>query len=50
MLRDNYGDRIPERMRDAGFAEATEVAHRVRRIMGRVTYYRAVAPAAGGAD
>ena len=47
MLRDNYGDSIPERMREAGFADAGEVDHRVRRVMGRITYYRAVAPGAG---
>jgi ubiquinone/menaquinone biosynthesis C-methylase UbiE len=44
MLRDNYGDGIPKLMREAGFADTAEVAHRVRRIMGRITYYRAVAP------
>lgn len=48
MLRDNYGDGVPARMREAGFAEVAEVTHRVRRVMGRVTFYRAVAPAAGG--
>jgi ubiquinone/menaquinone biosynthesis C-methylase UbiE len=45
MLRDNFGDRIPTRMREAGLADPTETAHRVSRVMGRVTYYRAVAPA-----
>ena len=39
-LRDNFGDRIPTLMREAGFANSTEVAHRVT-IFGRVTYYRA---------
>jgi SAM-dependent methyltransferase len=39
-LRDNFGDRIPTLMREAGFADPTEVAHRVT-IFGRVTYYRA---------
>jgi ubiquinone/menaquinone biosynthesis C-methylase UbiE len=48
MLRDNYGDRIPEHLRAAGFAEVTEVAHRVRRLLGRITYYRAAVPAVGG--
>jgi ubiquinone/menaquinone biosynthesis C-methylase UbiE len=48
LLRDNYGDGIPKLMRQAGFVEAAEVTHRVRRIMGRFTYYRAVAPATLG--
>lgn len=39
-LRDNFGDRIPTLMREAGFANPMEVAHRVT-IFGRVTYYRA---------
>jgi len=39
-LRDNFGDRIPTRMREAGFTDPTEVAHRVT-IFGRVAYYRA---------
>ena len=39
-LRDNFGDRIPTLMREAGFADPTEIAHRVT-IFGRVTYYRA---------
>jgi SAM-dependent methyltransferase len=39
-LRDNFGDRIPTLMREAGFADPTEVAHRIT-IFGRVTYYRA---------
>jgi SAM-dependent methyltransferase len=42
-LRNNFGDRIPTLMREAGFADPTEVAHRVT-IAGRVTYYRASAP------
>jgi ubiquinone/menaquinone biosynthesis C-methylase UbiE len=46
MLRDNFGDRIPTLMREAGLADPTEVAHKVSRVMGRLTYYRAVAPAA----
>jgi SAM-dependent methyltransferase len=41
-LRDNFGDRIPTLMREAGFVDPTEVAHRVT-IFGRVTYYRATA-------
>src|SRR5215213_5871197 len=48
-LRDNFGDRIPTLMREAGFADPTEVAHRIT-IFGRVTYYRAtVLPAESGA-
>ena len=39
-LRDNFGDRIPTLMREAGFADPTEVAHRIMNF-GRVTYYRA---------
>jgi SAM-dependent methyltransferase len=43
-LRDNLEDRIPTLMREAGLAEATEVAHRVTKVWGRVTYYRATVP------
>ena len=43
-LRDNFGDGIPTRLREAGFIDVTELAHRVGRV-GRVTYYRAEAPA-----
>lgn len=51
MLQDSFGDRIPQLMREAGFADPTEVSHRVTRLMGRVTYYRATAPhARSGAD
>ena len=39
-LRDNFGDRIPTLMREAGFADPTEVAHRIT-IVGRLIYYRA---------
>ena len=45
-LRDNFGDRIPTLMREAGFADPTEVAHRVT-IAGRLTYYRASVPREG---
>jgi ubiquinone/menaquinone biosynthesis C-methylase UbiE len=45
-LRYNFGDRIPMLMREAGFADPTEVAHRVT-IAGRFTYYRASAPREG---
>ena len=41
LLRDNFGERIPTLMREAGFADPTEVAHRVTKVLGRVTYYRA---------
>ena len=41
-LRNNFGDRIPMLMREASFANPTEVAHRVT-IFGRVTYYHATA-------
>ncbi len=41
LLRDNFGDRIPTLMREAGFADPMEVAHRVTIFVGRVTYYRA---------
>jgi ubiquinone/menaquinone biosynthesis C-methylase UbiE len=46
LLRDNFGDRIPTLMREAGFADPEEVAHRVT-IAGRLTYYRASAPREG---
>ena len=45
-LRNILGDRIPTLMREAGFADPTEVAHRVM-IAGRLTYYRASVPPAG---
>ena len=45
-LRYNFGDRIPMLMREAGFADPTEVAHRVT-IAGRFTYYRASTPREG---
>lgn len=38
-LRDNWDDRIPTLMREAGFADATEVGHLTKRI-GRLVYYR----------
>jgi hypothetical protein len=47
VLRDNFGRHIPKLMRESGFADPTEVAYRVTRLMGRVTYYRATAPNAG---
>jgi ubiquinone/menaquinone biosynthesis C-methylase UbiE len=45
-LRDNFGERIPTLMREAGFADPTEVAHRIT-IAGRLSYYRASAPREG---
>jgi ubiquinone/menaquinone biosynthesis C-methylase UbiE len=47
LLRDNFGDRIPALMREAGFADPTEVAHRVTKVLGRITYYGATVPRAG---
>jgi len=44
-LQDNAGDRVVSLMREAGFEEAAEIARRVMTIFGRVTYYRASAPA-----
>jgi SAM-dependent methyltransferase len=41
LLRDNFGERIPTLMREAGFADPTEVAYRVTKVLGRITYYRA---------
>lgn len=40
-LQDNAGDRVVSLMREAGFEEPAEVAHRVMTIFGRVTYYQA---------
>jgi ubiquinone/menaquinone biosynthesis C-methylase UbiE len=39
-LRDNWGDRIPSLMREAGLSDPAEIGHLTRRI-GRLTYYRA---------
>jgi hypothetical protein len=39
-LKDNWNDRIPTLMREAGFADAAETGHLTKRI-GRLTYYRA---------
>ena len=39
-LRDNFGDRIPTLMREAGLAEPIETDHRVTR-MGRYTFWTA---------
>lgn len=42
-LQDNWDDRIPTLMREAGFAEAAETDHLTKHI-GRLTYYRASRP------
>lgn len=42
-LRDNLGDRIPTLMRQAGFADPTEVAQRTT-MVGSFAYYRAAVP------
>lgn len=39
-LRDNWDDRIPALMREAGLADPAEIGHLTRRV-GRLTYYRA---------
>jgi hypothetical protein len=46
MSSDNFGNRIPTLMREAGFADPTEVAHRIT-IAGRLTYYRVSSPREG---
>ena len=49
-LRDNLEGRIPALLREAGFAEAGEIAHRTT-LFGRIAWYRArVAPQPGGDD
>lgn len=47
VLKDNWDERIPTLMREAGFAEAAETGHLVKRI-GRLTYYRAIRPRRAG--
>lgn len=44
LLQDNFGGRIPVLMREAGFADPAEVASRVTKALGRITYYRASVP------
>lgn len=44
-LRDNAEERVLKLMRNAGFADPTEVAHGVT-LFGRITYYRAHVPRA----
>jgi ubiquinone/menaquinone biosynthesis C-methylase UbiE len=39
-LRDNWGDRIPTLMREAGLSEPAEIGHLTARV-GHLTYYRA---------
>jgi ubiquinone/menaquinone biosynthesis C-methylase UbiE len=39
-LRDNFGDRIPALMRQAGLADAQMVSHR-RMLLGHIAYFRA---------
>jgi ubiquinone/menaquinone biosynthesis C-methylase UbiE len=39
-LRDNFGDRIPALMRQAGLVDAQMVSHQ-RMLLGRVAYFRA---------
>ena len=46
LLRDNFGERIPTLMREAGFANPTEVGHQLSKVVGRITYYRATMPRA----
>lgn len=43
-LRDDFEDRVPMLMREASLADPTKVAHRVKRGLGRVAYYRATVP------
>jgi SAM-dependent methyltransferase len=43
VLKDNWDERIPTLMREAGFAEATETGHLAKHV-GRLTYYRAIRP------
>lgn len=47
-LKDNWDDRIPTLMREAGFSDPRETGHLVKRI-GRLTFYRAVRPENGSA-
>jgi ubiquinone/menaquinone biosynthesis C-methylase UbiE len=42
-LRDNFGDRIPTLMSEAGLAESIETGHRVTRV-GRYTFWIATRP------
>ncbi len=40
----DYGDLIVALMREAGFADPTEVAHRIKKGLGHVAYYSATVP------
>lgn len=40
-LGGNYADGLLTAMQEAGFADVTETGHRVSRLMGRITFYRA---------
>lgn len=42
----HFGGHVPTLMREAGLADSKEVAHRVTKVLGRVTYYRATMPRA----
>jgi ubiquinone/menaquinone biosynthesis C-methylase UbiE len=42
-LRDNWDNRIPALLREAGFSEPAETGHLAKRL-GRLTYYRASSP------
>jgi ubiquinone/menaquinone biosynthesis C-methylase UbiE len=42
-LKDNWDDRIPTAMREAGFVDAAETGHLTKHL-GRLTYYRATRP------
>jgi len=44
-LWDSFEDHVPTLMREAGLANPAEVTHRVKKGLGRVTYYRATVPA-----
>ncbi len=47
LLRDNLGESVLALMREAGFADPKEETHRVTRLLGRVTSYRATVPREG---
>lgn len=47
-IRDNYEGRIPILMGDAGFVDASEIAHRAT-LFGRLAFYRARVPGEAGA-
>jgi len=49
LLRHNFGESVPTLMREAGFANPKEEAHRVTRVLGRATFYRPATPGAGAA-